>query len=564
MANIRIKTFNDSNPKGKPRVYFTCHPADFGFSFDTISKEIFRVHNAAIYYKDDMSEEVEEKYKDSDLAQMNLFVIPVTRRLLTEPNVAIDCELAFAKANEIPILPLVMEPDIVDLYSQPSKFGDIQYLDLCLEDDTAISWRTKFERFLSRLFVSNELYERIKAAFDGYVFLSYRKKDRHYAKQLMKIIHSYPECRDIAIWYDEFLSPGDNFRDEINKSIENSRMVAMLVTPSVLEEHNYVMTEEYPIARNAKKAILPAQMELTDRSLLSIKYKDIPECADPLNKALFKEHLEGALGFIARPENDTDAEHLFLIGMAYRDGIEVEVDRKKARELFKLAADAGHPDAMFAMEHELFEDRHSTEASCDTDDSEGQYFSKLVEYIDKEVINHADKTINREKLHEGLACMISNYDDAVCYMMQMKCMSVSSEIEKTGKSALDILNVLESVYITQLKHLGMSLKSGAKMTLGMLSYLYSKRRAELDSMVEEIFESEIFLTDADSLRLMRGYMLASAAYFLDEGDEPKNVYIDGLTESLVFIERTFYTMPNGRNSDVYDTRVILENVKHLI
>lgn len=563
MATIRIKTLNDSNPKGKPRVYFTCHPADFGFCFDTISKEIFRVHNAAIYYKDDMSEEVEEKYKDSDLAQMNLFVIPVTRRLLTEPNVVIDSELAFAKENEIPILPLVMESDIVDLYSQPSKFGDIQYLDLCVEDDTAISWRTKLERFLSKLFVSNELHKRIKEAFDGYVFLSYRKKDRHYANQLMKIIHSYPEYRDIAIWYDEFLSPGDNFRDEINKSIENSRMFALLVTPSVLEEPNFVMTEEYPAAKNSKKAILPAQMELTDRNLLSIKYNDIPECADPSNKALFKEHLEGALGFIARPENDTDPEHLFLIGMAYRDGIEVEVDRKKARELFKLAADAGHPDAMFAMEHELFEDRHSTEAHSDEEDLEGQYFSKLVEYIDKEVINHADKTINKDKLHEGLASMISNYDEAVCYMMQLKCMSVSSGIEKPGKSTVEILGVLESVYITQLKHLGMSLKSGAKITLGMLSYLYSKRGGELDGIAEDIFQSERFLSDADSLRLMRAYMVASAAYFLDEGDEPKSVYADGLTESLTFIKRTFSTMNGVGDSDVDDTRVILDNIKYM-
>ena len=323
------------------------------------------------------------------------------------------------------------------------------------------------------------------------------------------------------------------------------------------------MAEEYPAAKNSKKAILPAQMELTDRNLLSIKYSDIPECADPLNKALFKEHLAGALGFIARPENDTDPEHLFLIGMAYRDGIEVEVDRKKARELFKLAADAGHPDAMFAMEYELFEDRHNPEKRIDKEDLEGQYFDKLVEYIDKEVINHADKTINKEKLHMGLAERISNYDEAICYMMQTKCISVSSGIEKPDRSAVDILKTLERILIVQLKHLGVSPESGAGITWAMLSYLYSKRSGELDGIAEDIFQSERFLSDADSLRLMRAYMVASAAYFLDEGDEPKSVYADGLTESLTFIKRTFSTMNGVGDSDVDDTRVILDNIKYM-
>ena len=30
MAEFKIKTKNEANIKDKPRVYFTCHPSDFG------------------------------------------------------------------------------------------------------------------------------------------------------------------------------------------------------------------------------------------------------------------------------------------------------------------------------------------------------------------------------------------------------------------------------------------------------------------------------------------------------------------------------------------------------
>lgn len=562
MANIRIKTLNDSNPKGKPRVYFSCHPMDFDSYFETISTEIFKAHNVAIYYKDDMSEEIEEKYMESDLAQMNLFVIPVTRRLLTEPNITIDSELLFAKENGIPILPFLMENSLLDIYSQPSKFGDTQYLDFYAEDNTAISNELKLEKYLSKLFVNNELHEKIRNALCGYIFLSYRKKDRHYANQLMKIIHSYPEYRDIAIWYDEFLSPGDNFRDEINKNIEKSELFTMLVTPNLLEEPNYVMSEEYPTAITSEKMILPAQMEQTDSILLNAKYNGIPECVDPLDKTAFQKCLKKALEHIAHPENANDAEHLFLIGMAYRDGIEVEVDRKKARELFKLAADAGNPDAMFAMEYELFQIHNDSDATLDEDEEnlQGQYYYKLVDYIDKVVINHSDKTINKEKLYEGLSEMISNYDEAICYMMQMKCMAVSSEIENLERSPIDILVTLESVYITQLRQRGMSFTSGAKMTFGMLSYLYSKRSNEIDSVFDEVFSSENFINDVNKLKFMRSYMVASSAYYLDEGEMSKSECIDGLKESLIFIGRRLSDMLGEGHPDVEDTLIILENI----
>lgn len=50
---------------------------------------------------------------------------------------------------------------------------------------------------------------------DAYVFLSYRKKDRKHAKELMRLIHANRFCLDIAIWYDGFLAAGEDFNAAI-------------------------------------------------------------------------------------------------------------------------------------------------------------------------------------------------------------------------------------------------------------------------------------------------------------------------------------------------------------
>ena len=68
--------------------------------------------------------------------------------------------------------------------------------------------------------VSDEMAEKVRAAFDAYIFLSYRKKDRKYANELMRLIHKNDFCRDIAIWYDEYLVPGEDFNNAITEALK--------------------------------------------------------------------------------------------------------------------------------------------------------------------------------------------------------------------------------------------------------------------------------------------------------------------------------------------------------
>ncbi|MBQ3489746.1 MAG: tetratricopeptide repeat protein, partial [Clostridia bacterium] len=350
MATFLYKTRGNSSPERKPRVYFTCHPEDFEKHFEKVCEDIFATHDCAVFYTETMTEEIEEKYKESDLGQMNLFVIPVTFKLLSKPNRAMDSDFRYAKEKHIPVLPIMMETGIDEFYSAKDKFGEAQYLSPYVQDMTAISYEEKLKKYLESVLISNETAERIRKAFDAYIFLSYRKKDRHYANELMKLIHSHPEFRDIAIWYDEFLTPGESFRQNIEKMMQDSKLFTLLVTPNLLEyvdgKPNYVMAHEYPDAKKAGMDILPTEMEETDKAELCSNFLEIPECVDPQENELFKTRLLDSLSKIAIAANNNDPEHNFLIGLAYLDGIDVEKNTERGIELITMAAEANLLEAM--------------------------------------------------------------------------------------------------------------------------------------------------------------------------------------------------------------------------
>ena len=358
MANMLCRTKGNANPKGKPRVYFTCHPADFEKYFDKVCEDIFKTHDCAIYYTEDMSAPIADEDLATDLGSNNLFVIPVTFQLLTQPNRAMDQDFPYALAEHIPVLPIVMESGIDAVYSKPDKFGALQYLYPFSSDATEISYEEKLKKYLESVLISDETAQRIRAAFDAYIFLSYRKKDRRYANELMRLIHKNPRCRDIAIWYDEFLTPGESFRDSIDKILHDSKLFTLLVTPNLLEEPdgkpNFVMAEEYPAAKASGIDILPAEMEPTDKAALSEKFRDIPDCVDPKQEDAFHEILLTAIQKVAITTNDTDPEHNFLMGLAYLDGIDVEVDRQRGLELITAAAESDLPEAMEKL-HDMYD-----------------------------------------------------------------------------------------------------------------------------------------------------------------------------------------------------------------
>lgn len=342
MSILRFKTRSNTNPQGKPKVYFCAPPEDYSKYFDIITNEILSKQNCSVWYLDDANATRSEDLL-IDLEQMQLFVMPVTTNLLCTANDALDVDFKFAIEHHIPVLPLMQEPGLEELFNK--KCGELQFLDKNKIDETAISYEEKLEKYLSSVLIGDELAEKIRAAFDAYVFLSYRKKDRKYAQELMRLIHKNDFCRDIAIWYDEFLTPGENFNDSIKDALEKSGLFVLAVTPNLVNETNYIMTTEYPMAREEGKPILPAELVPTDREQLFEKYKDIPTPANAHDDVELSEALLESIKKMAIKENDASPEHNFFIGLAYLGGVDVEVDFNRAHSLILNAAESGLKEA---------------------------------------------------------------------------------------------------------------------------------------------------------------------------------------------------------------------------
>lgn len=341
MSDLRYKVRGNS-PQGKPRVYFCCHKEDFPKYFEKLSEEILNIQPCAIWYRDDFSRF--DDALENDLKQMQLFVIPVTARFLTTDNQALKHEFPVALHHHIPILPLMQEPGLADLFNLTC--GNLHFLDPHQTDATAIRYEEKLKKYLESVLIGSELTEKIRAAFDAYIFLSYRKKDRKYAQELMGLIHKNDFCRDIAIWYDEFLVPGESFSDSIQEAIHKSDLFVLAVTPNLVNEPNYIVTTEYPMAKEEQKTIFPVELIRTNKKQLTRKFDGIPSPTNAHDDELFSKSLLENIKNIALSEKDSSPEHSFFIGLAYLNGIDVEVNRQRAVDLITYAAENQVPEAM--------------------------------------------------------------------------------------------------------------------------------------------------------------------------------------------------------------------------
>ena len=340
MIEYKIKTRHSGSPQGKARVFFTCHPDDKTNLLDRICDEILDASDVAIYYTDGEMKDPELEAHLFDIGQARLLVVAVTEKLIEDDTVA-ALEMSAALEKHVPVLPIMCDGGLERRFSR--KFGNLQLLSMDVSDETALSYKGKLKAFLDSVIFGDELVKKIRAAFDAYVFLSYRKTDRKYARELMELIHSNELCRDIAIWYDEFLVPGENFDSAIEGMLKKSDLFALVVTPNLVSESNYVMNVEYPMAIEQKKPIISVEFEKTDREALSDRYESISvvSATDGVGEC-FAERIKS----LAVTEDDSSPEHCFFIGLAYLGGVDVEVNFERALSLITYAAENGVTEAI--------------------------------------------------------------------------------------------------------------------------------------------------------------------------------------------------------------------------
>lgn len=340
MKALQFHTRDNVKPHGKSGVYFTAHPDDIDTYFREIEHDILFFQNCVFWFDPETNREMNEDFLlELSFMKMQLMVIPVTKKLLTEPNRVIDSELPFALEHRIPVLPILVESGLDGLYKP--VFGDLQYLNKVVQDPTALPYEEKLDKFLNSVLIGDETAEQIKAAFDAQIFLSYRKKDRALAQELMELIHRIPQLQAVGIWYDEFLVPGEGFNDGIRDAIEQCHLFALTVTPNLVNEDNFIRENEYKWAReDYRKTVVPLQMEVTDWKELCHCFYEIPHVVDAYSQSDLQIALLNVLQQRLATEDRTPSD-LYLLGLAYLHGINMETNRERGKELITAAAEQG-------------------------------------------------------------------------------------------------------------------------------------------------------------------------------------------------------------------------------
>ena len=372
MSELKVRLLSGDDPQGKQKVYFCCHPDDFADTFDLLCGDIVsRESNCAIYYEADPHGGYDREELLFQLGEMQLFIVPVTKRLLSEPNRAMELELPFAlgqtaaadgKSRHVAVLPVLFGGSgVKDAFNASRVFQDIQYLDRYAEDSTGLSYEEKLKQFLRSVIVSGEEAARIRSEFRAGIFLSYRKMDRTAARRLMERIHREAFCRDVAIWYDEYLVPGESWRKGIEEALAGCDLFILNVTPKLLAAGNFVWREEYPNARKSGRPILSVvanadEMSAADMATLKTMYPEIEKnLAGEDGKDDLAEHLRRSLiekaGKAELLTPDDRAEHLYYIGLGYKNSVGVESDPAKAVRLLERAGENGYRRAYLTLGH---------------------------------------------------------------------------------------------------------------------------------------------------------------------------------------------------------------------
>ncbi len=334
---LLYKTKNGEHPQGLSRVYFCAHPEAYREHLDSVTRDVHEHTNCAIWYKEDPNAATDPLLLDD----MNLIIVAVTYRFLTTPNSARDEEVAYAIKKNIPLLPILFAPGMDTEYA--AVFGNRQFLARFQASNGALDYTHKLGLSLSRSTVSHTQTEKILSAFEATFFLSYRKKDRLAALRLMKRIHQSEDLRHIAIWYDEYLSVGEDFNRSIEAELEKSLLFILAVTRNMVDEESYVSRCEYPMAQQQNKAILPILLDSIDQQLLRERFPALPDTLEEDQQAIERILKD----FLAENgiEIRNDPHTTYLLALAYFFGVYVEKDASLGIDYLKRGMKLGNPQS---------------------------------------------------------------------------------------------------------------------------------------------------------------------------------------------------------------------------
>lgn len=344
---LRVDTIGKVNPIGKPHAYFCARREDYGY-LNSVTSNLFMAANVAVYYDD---EQDTRNTPSQTLLDMNLIIMILTEDLFKAKNDVLSRVFPLAVKNKIPLMILGMSDNVgflLDDFCRRNGLGN-RHVIFPNKVDSNRTFLMKLKDFLAEHAFAGQDREKIAQYFDGRVFLSYRKVDKPLASKVASLINQSKECQSYALWYDEYLTAGENFDDEIQQYIDASDVFLLLMTETMLQKGSYALEREHFRALQEEKTIV---------ILDAIEGPhDLPEeltQGSPILLPLSEVHaLPGLLlEVIGRRPCTTKwekADKSYHIGLAYLRGIEKTKEEDIAIPLIRQAATAGHANACDTM-----------------------------------------------------------------------------------------------------------------------------------------------------------------------------------------------------------------------
>lgn len=393
------KTRGMQNPRGKQKVFWISNEEDYESYFDTITDELLNGEDLAIFALKDAQELLHVNIEELGLEEMKLFVLVVSKKLLNEAKDYVKQVVEYADRSQITILPILLQAGIeTDL----NEICGSRHVIFRNETNLAV-YLEKLNSYIQELFFNANNMAALRAEYRAYLFLSYRKMNRKNAEYLMKKIHQIDAFLDIAIWYDEFLTPGENFDDEIEGAIQKAQIFLLLVTPDLVNSE-YIRKYEYTKAKELGKIIVPVMVEPTDLNTVYEAFEGLPKVIDIRDEKLFRKTMMSALAKISLKKKSNTPIHNYCIGVGYFTGVDVEKNREKGLQLLEKAAKAGEYDAiryLYAIYFHGFGVTHSMEKAMFW--HEKMMSSKLLDFNQKMTFDGLKKVIDRMNTQQQLS-----------------------------------------------------------------------------------------------------------------------------------------------------------------
>lgn len=262
-------------------------------------------------------------------------VVFIDKNIYEEKGEFLVSVLPALKNANVRIIPIIVDEETVSQYQ--SVFGDIEYLKL---DDQSFAARiNEIFDYLENNSKSNKLNK----IFDKKIFVSYRKKDIKEVLRFLKVIRKADELKFVTFWFDYFLTPGEEFNDEISSEIDESDLVIVMVTRNVFENDNYIITNEYPYALKSKKPIIAIKLEDLSSFKIKHKFKHLMGLFD-LNDPKLTNDICKILKIDTNSQ--ADSSKLYQAGLCYLEGFGVEKDSSLGERCLIEAAEKENKKAI--------------------------------------------------------------------------------------------------------------------------------------------------------------------------------------------------------------------------